>query len=197
MVEAGAIRLGVHLPVLDPPRHAGRDNGRPGAQGGRAGALRAPRRPAGRDLAGKRTGSSSAREVRGARRTPRHARMPTTHRLSGRAEDSRLVHFEVPPHSDIPRPGDVVTVTVIRCKALLPARRLAGRAPLDDPSHPRRRRVGSRRGRELRRARPRRRRGAGDGPRVARAADAARRATRSTSPASARCRSTTRSDGQR
>jgi tRNA-2-methylthio-N6-dimethylallyladenosine synthase len=39
-----------------------------------------------------------------------------THRLSGRAEDSRLVHFEVPPHSDIPRPGDVVTVTISDAK---------------------------------------------------------------------------------
>jgi tRNA-2-methylthio-N6-dimethylallyladenosine synthase len=39
-----------------------------------------------------------------------------THRLSGRAEDSRLVHFEVPPHSDLPRPGDVVTVTVSDAK---------------------------------------------------------------------------------
>jgi len=36
----------------------------------------------------------------------------TTHRLSGRAEDSRLVHFEVPAGSAIPRPGDVVTVTI-------------------------------------------------------------------------------------
>ena len=35
-----------------------------------------------------------------------------THRLSGRAGDSRLVHFEVPAGSEIPRPGDVVTVTV-------------------------------------------------------------------------------------
>ncbi|HPU03980.1 MAG TPA: MiaB/RimO family radical SAM methylthiotransferase, partial [Rhodoglobus sp.] len=35
-----------------------------------------------------------------------------THRLSGRAEDSRLVHFDVPAGSTIPRPGDVVTVTV-------------------------------------------------------------------------------------
>ena len=35
-----------------------------------------------------------------------------THRLSGRAEDSRLVHFEVPEGSEIPRPGDIVTVTV-------------------------------------------------------------------------------------
>ncbi|TAJ49017.1 MAG: tRNA (N6-isopentenyl adenosine(37)-C2)-methylthiotransferase MiaB [Herbiconiux sp.] len=35
-----------------------------------------------------------------------------THRLSGRAEDSRLVHFEVPAGSPAPRPGDVVSVTV-------------------------------------------------------------------------------------
>ena len=35
-----------------------------------------------------------------------------THRLSGRAEDSRLVHFEVPEGSELPRPGDVVSVTV-------------------------------------------------------------------------------------
>jgi tRNA-2-methylthio-N6-dimethylallyladenosine synthase len=39
-----------------------------------------------------------------------------THRMSGRAKDSRLVHFEVPPHSEIPRPGDVVTVTVSDAK---------------------------------------------------------------------------------
>ena len=39
-----------------------------------------------------------------------------THRLSGRAEDSRLVHFEVPPHSEIPRPGDVVRVQVTDAK---------------------------------------------------------------------------------
>ncbi|MFC6357251.1 tRNA (N6-isopentenyl adenosine(37)-C2)-methylthiotransferase MiaB [Luethyella okanaganae] len=35
-----------------------------------------------------------------------------THRMSGRARDSRLVHFEVPDGSEIPRPGDMVTVTV-------------------------------------------------------------------------------------
>jgi tRNA-2-methylthio-N6-dimethylallyladenosine synthase len=35
-----------------------------------------------------------------------------THRMSGRAEDSRLVHFEVPAGSTVPRPGDVVTVTI-------------------------------------------------------------------------------------
>jgi tRNA-2-methylthio-N6-dimethylallyladenosine synthase len=35
-----------------------------------------------------------------------------THRLTGRAEDNRLVHFEVPEGSDLPRPGDVVSVVV-------------------------------------------------------------------------------------
>ncbi len=35
-----------------------------------------------------------------------------THRLSGRAEDSRLVHFAVSEGSEIPRPGDVVTVRI-------------------------------------------------------------------------------------
>jgi tRNA-2-methylthio-N6-dimethylallyladenosine synthase len=38
----------------------------------------------------------------------------TTHRLSGRAEDSRLVHFAVPAGSDVPRPGDVVSVQITR-----------------------------------------------------------------------------------
>ncbi|OJU47577.1 MAG: tRNA (N6-isopentenyl adenosine(37)-C2)-methylthiotransferase MiaB [Microbacterium sp. 69-7] len=35
-----------------------------------------------------------------------------THRLTGRAEDNRLVHFELPRGSAVPRPGDVVTATV-------------------------------------------------------------------------------------
>jgi tRNA-2-methylthio-N6-dimethylallyladenosine synthase len=34
------------------------------------------------------------------------------HRLSGRAEDTRLVHFDVPAGSPEPRPGDVVSVTI-------------------------------------------------------------------------------------
>jgi len=35
-----------------------------------------------------------------------------THRLTGRAEDNRLIHFEVPAGSAVPRPGDVVSVVV-------------------------------------------------------------------------------------
>jgi tRNA-2-methylthio-N6-dimethylallyladenosine synthase len=34
------------------------------------------------------------------------------HRLSGRAEDNRLVHFSVPEGSVVPRPGDIVTVRI-------------------------------------------------------------------------------------
>ncbi|MFT3798658.1 tRNA (N6-isopentenyl adenosine(37)-C2)-methylthiotransferase MiaB [Microbacterium sp.] len=35
-----------------------------------------------------------------------------THRLTGRAEDNRLVHFELPAGSATPRPGDVVSVEI-------------------------------------------------------------------------------------
>jgi tRNA-2-methylthio-N6-dimethylallyladenosine synthase len=36
----------------------------------------------------------------------------STHRLSGRAPDNRLVHFAVPQGADVPRPGDMATVEV-------------------------------------------------------------------------------------
>jgi len=39
-----------------------------------------------------------------------------TKRLSGRSEDGRLVHFSIPPASETPRPGDVVTVRVTEAK---------------------------------------------------------------------------------
>jgi tRNA-2-methylthio-N6-dimethylallyladenosine synthase len=35
-----------------------------------------------------------------------------TNRFSGRAEDNRLVHFEVPANSPIPRPGDAVSLEI-------------------------------------------------------------------------------------
>jgi tRNA-2-methylthio-N6-dimethylallyladenosine synthase len=38
----------------------------------------------------------------------------STHRLTGRAEDNRLVHFELPAGSAVPRPGDIVTVGITR-----------------------------------------------------------------------------------
>lgn len=37
-----------------------------------------------------------------------------TQRMSGRARDSRLVHFEVPEGAEVPRPGDVVEVKVTK-----------------------------------------------------------------------------------
>jgi len=33
-------------------------------------------------------------------------------RISGRADDNRLVHLNVPAGSDAPRPGDLVTTTI-------------------------------------------------------------------------------------
>ena len=40
-----------------------------------------------------------------------------TRRLSGRAQDQRLVHFSVPEGAERPRPGDLVTVTVTEAAA--------------------------------------------------------------------------------
>jgi tRNA-2-methylthio-N6-dimethylallyladenosine synthase len=40
-----------------------------------------------------------------------------THRLSGRSQDQRLVHFSVPEGSEKPRPGDLVTVTITEAAA--------------------------------------------------------------------------------
>jgi tRNA-2-methylthio-N6-dimethylallyladenosine synthase len=40
-----------------------------------------------------------------------------THRLSGRSQDQRLVHFTVPDGAPAPRPGDLVTVTITEAAA--------------------------------------------------------------------------------
>lgn len=40
-----------------------------------------------------------------------------THRLSGRSQDQRLVHFSVPVGAPAPRPGDLVTVTITEAAA--------------------------------------------------------------------------------
>ncbi|MEV8266490.1 tRNA (N6-isopentenyl adenosine(37)-C2)-methylthiotransferase MiaB [Microbacterium sp. NPDC076911] len=52
------------------------------------------------------------REVRVLVSTSDGKKDAATHRLTGRAEDNRLVHFELPEGSERPRPGDVVTVVV-------------------------------------------------------------------------------------
>ncbi len=52
------------------------------------------------------------REVRILVATGEGKKDAATRRMSGRAEDSRLVHFSVPEGSEIPRPGDVVTAVV-------------------------------------------------------------------------------------
>ena len=108
VVRGRPVRQRLHLPVLPAARHAGRGDARPGAEGRRAGAVRAARRPAGRDLlAGEpRARSAATLEVLVAEGEGR--KDGATHRLSGRARDNRLVHFAVPAGADVPRPGDLV-----------------------------------------------------------------------------------------
>ncbi|WP_292834706.1 tRNA (N6-isopentenyl adenosine(37)-C2)-methylthiotransferase MiaB [Microbacterium sp.] len=52
------------------------------------------------------------REVRVLVSTGEGKKDAATHRLTGRAEDNRLVHFELPASSARPRPGDIVSVTI-------------------------------------------------------------------------------------
>ena len=80
VVAAVPVRPGVHVPVLAAPRDARRGPPRPGAQGGRAGALRAPGRPSRRRSPGRRTGVRRAGfsrcswpKARAARTAPRPA----------------------------------------------------------------------------------------------------------------------------
>lgn len=61
-----------------------------------------------------------------------------THRLTGRAEDGRLVHFSVPETGELPRPGDVVTVEITRGAPSY----LVADAPTDAPLVIRRTRAG-------------------------------------------------------
>jgi tRNA-2-methylthio-N6-dimethylallyladenosine synthase len=53
-----------------------------------------------------------------------------THRLTGRAEDNRLVHFELPAGSDVPRPGDVVSVRITQAAPFHLLADAPGGAPL-------------------------------------------------------------------
>ena len=63
VVRAARFAERVHVPVLAAARHAGRDDGRPGAQGRRAGALRAADRRCRRRSPGRRTARWSGRVV--------------------------------------------------------------------------------------------------------------------------------------
>ena len=75
------------------PRHARRDHGRPGAQGGRAGAVRAAGRAAWRRSPGRRTRRWSAQTVEVLVAEGEGRKDARTGRMSGRARDGRLVHF--------------------------------------------------------------------------------------------------------
>jgi tRNA-2-methylthio-N6-dimethylallyladenosine synthase len=61
-----------------------------------------------------------------------------THRLTGRAEDNRLVHFELPEGSAVPRPGDIASVIVTHAAPYY----LLADAPDGEPLQIRRTRAG-------------------------------------------------------
>ena len=101
---------GVHLPVLQAPRHAGRGDGRTSCprrscRSGSSGWSRCRTRSswaANQELVG--------RTVEVLVATGEGRKDAATHRMSGRARDGRLVHFA--PAADGVRPGDVVTTTI-------------------------------------------------------------------------------------
>ena len=170
--RGGAVRVGVHVPVL---RSVPARPRRPWTTRCRRRSCRSatsdssPCRSASR---GRRTSSSSAAPSRCSSSTGEGKKDAETHRLSGRAEDSRLVHFEVPAGSELPRPGDVVSVTITQAA---PFHLLADSVD-DAPLRIRRTRAGDAwdraAGRELRRTG--RRRGIRRRPCLARPADASR-----------------------
>ena len=61
-----------------------------------------------------------------------------THRLTGRAEDNRLIHVELPAGSETPRPGDIVTAVVTHAAPFY----LLADAPAGAPLRIRRTRAG-------------------------------------------------------
>ena len=114
VVARRAVRLGLHVPVLAAAGHPGRDHARPGAQGGRAGAVRAAVALQERiSTAGERSQVGRAVEVLVTEGEGR--KDGATQRLTGRAADNRLVHLALPPGASegtVPRPGDLATVRV-------------------------------------------------------------------------------------
>ena len=108
-----------------------------------------------------------------------------THRLTGRAEDNRLVHFEVPAGSDAAATGRCRHCGRDARRAVPPAGRRTGRCAAADPAHPCRRRVGSHAGGVLRHPRTRGRIRGPEG-RVARPSHAARRGVSGPAPAAPR-----------
>ena len=63
-------------------------------------------------ISGAENQAQVGREVRVLMSSTEGKKNAETARISGRAEDGRLVHLSVPPGSETPRPGDVVTTTI-------------------------------------------------------------------------------------
>jgi len=89
VVEA-AVRERLHVPVLDPRRHARCDDARSGAEGRRAGALRASRRTAGPHLPGREPEAGRARTAHpGLDRRGQEGRRDASPHRAGRRQQAR------------------------------------------------------------------------------------------------------------
>ena len=122
--RAGAVQRRLHLPVLQAPRHPRRHAARPDRPGGREGPLPAARRGGRRGRLGRRTSAQVGRRLDVMVAEGEGRKDAATHRLSGRAPDNRLVHFQAPDGRGPPR------------------RRRHRRGHLRRPAPPRRRRPG-------------------------------------------------------
>ena len=111
--RGGPVRRRLHLPVLAAPRHAGGDAARPGAGRSCRSATSGWSRWSTRSP-GTRTSTQVGRTVEVLVAEGEGRKDAATHRLSGRAPDNRLVHFDhrARDAEPSPRPGDVVTVEV-------------------------------------------------------------------------------------
>ena len=98
----GSVRRRVHLPVLQPARHAGGRPARPGAEAGRAGAVRAARRAVRTRSRWAENRDQVGRVVEVLVAEGEGRKDAATARMTGRARDNRLVHFA---------PGDLAAAT--------------------------------------------------------------------------------------
>ena len=133
---------GLHLPVLQAPRHPGRRPRRPGPAGGRQGPLPAPGRGRRRDrLGGEQGARRSHRRADGRRgRGPQGRRHPPALRPRARQPARPLRRRLRRRRGDSVRPGDMVTVEITYAA---PHHLVADGADPVGPPHPRRRRLGA------------------------------------------------------
>ena len=113
VVRRVAVRLGLHLPVLDPGRYAGGDHAGPGAEGRSSRSATSGWSSWSGRSPGRRTCAQVGRTVEVMFADGEGRKDAATARSSGRARDNRLVHVAVPEDEALrPRPGDLAEVEI-------------------------------------------------------------------------------------